>query len=318
MTSMTVSRTVGIVLAATFVAANGQSANPFRLGFSRSLFTDVNDTDAKAAIKAWAQTVATERDINMDPSAHLFDRLPDMVSAMKQGKVDAMSVVLQEYAALAREVELGPWFVTKTSGALHEEYVLLAHRDSGISGLEALRGKRLSLHYAARTCLASDWLDFLLSENGYAPSTDGFFGETRRVPKVSTAVLPVFFRKSDACLVAKSSFETLCELNPQLGRKLHALCTSPRLVPAVMCFRKGFESREKDRLLTALRELHTTPAGEQVLTIFMAQSLEQVDTKPLEKTAAFLTNVEARRAQYRAATGITTPLAEQKSGAAHE
>jgi hypothetical protein len=54
------------------------NAPPFRVGFSRRLFTDVNENDAKtASIRAWAQTVARERGIHMDPVAQLYDGIAE-------------------------------------------------------------------------------------------------------------------------------------------------------------------------------------------------------------------------------------------------
>lgn len=282
-------------------AATEHVALPFRVGFSTRLFTEVNDTDAKASIKAWAQTVARERGINMSPSAQLYDRTGEMVVAMKQGAVDAMSVTFDEYMAISDEVETSHWFVTQTAGSLYEEYVLLVRTDSGIADLRTLEGRSIVFHDAARTSLAMDWLDHLVISHGHNEAAEGFFETIRKVGKVSAAVLPVFFGKADAAVVADSTFKLMCELNPQLRRDLKTIARSPSLVPAIMCFRKDFESPEKERVMTALRELHQTPAGEQVLMIFQSQALVLVDERPLKETAAFIK--ETRRLRLEAGSG---------------
>ena len=101
--------------------------------------------------------------------------------------------------------------------------------------------------------------------------------------------------------MAESSFDVMSELNPQLRRDLRVLARSRPLVPAILCFRADFESPEKERVLTALRELHKTPAGEQVLMIFQSEELVSIDEDPLRETAAFLEETERLRASSRGA-----------------
>jgi phosphonate transport system substrate-binding protein len=278
-----------LILGVAMAGNVGQGgAPPFRIGFSTTLFTDVNDVDAKASIKVWAQTVARERGINMHPTAQLYDHIEDLVGAMQRDEVDAVSLTFDEYVLLAEEVETDHWFLTRTTGTLYEEYILLANADAGIEDLEALEGHTILLHRTARTGLAPDWLDHAVISRGFAKSAKSYFGSISEVGKASAAVLPVFFGKADAAVVADSHFEVMAELNPQLRRKLKVIAKSPPLVPAIMCFRKEFESPEKERLMAALGELHMTPAGEQVLTIFQSQALVQVDEGPLRATAAFV------------------------------
>ena len=50
----------------------------------------------------------------------------------------------------------------------------------------------------------------------------------------------LFFRTVDACLVTESGFQTIVEMNPQVGRRLRVLASSPRIVPFVTCFHSDF------------------------------------------------------------------------------
>ena len=282
------------LVVANIVTTADESAQPFRVGFARNLFTDVNDTDARASVKAWGLSITKEYGIRIDPTAHLFENPAEMISAMQRGEVDALSLLFSEYEELAARVELGPWFVTQIAKEVFEHYILLVHEDAGIIDPSSLQGSLLLLHNNGRMCLAPDWMDRLAMEHTFR-NASVLFGEIRTVPKVTGAVLPVFFRKADACVVSESSFETVREMNPQLGLKLRVLAKSPPLLPAVMCFRKDFESPEKERLMQALRELHTTPAGKQVLTIFQAEALVEVTENVLKETMTFLAEIERMR-----------------------
>jgi len=274
----------------------GQLSVPFRVGFHRGLFTDLPEADARAAVMAWGMAVARERGIEVDPSTQLFDHPQEIVNALRHGSVDSVSAGFPEYAVIAAQVPTGPWFLTQTSGALFEEYVLLAHAQAGHGSLAALQGALLLLHGSARMSLARDWLDLLVMGSGQIGGAQAFFGEVRQVKKASGAALPVFFGQADACVVTQSAFDTLCELNPQLGRSLVVLDRSRPLVPAVMFFRSTYDSPDKASLITALNELHRTPAGQQVLALFQSEALVQVDEKPLKETQAFLAEVRSLRA----------------------
>jgi phosphonate transport system substrate-binding protein len=277
------------------------------------MFTDVNENDAKASIRAWAQTVARERGINMDPVAQLYNGTAEVIAAMKKGEVDAVSVLFDEYLAVSQQVEISNRFMTQTSGNLFEEYVLLIHVDGPIRDLAALRGQSLVLHSGARTCLAADWLDTLLLSNGWS-RMDGFFKEVRKLPKLSPTVLQVFFHQADACVVAKSGFNTLCELNPQLRSKLKILFFSPPLAPALLCFRKDFDSPEKDKIMAAFERLHETLAGQQVLTIFQSEKLVPISQDQLADTETFLREARRLRAAVDPARRIKPAAVSTSSG----
>lgn len=246
----------------------------FRIAFSSGMFTEVHPNDAKAAVKVWGQTIARERGIETDSDAAIFADFNEMSHALRTDRVDAVGMTVVEYEKLRSDTQLSPIYVTQSGGNAREQYLLLVHSESGIAGLGNLQGRSLIVSQNVRACLAQAWLDTLLIQKGFKAASE-FMGSITPMKKPSQAVLPVFFRKSDACVIARSAFSTLCELNPQLEKKLKILESSPDVVPAVFAFRGGYASPVKDRLMDALRRLHETPAGQQVLTIFLADRLEE-------------------------------------------
>ena len=52
------------------------------------MFTDVNENDAKAAVKAWAQTIARERGIETDPDPSIITGLSALTAALRNKQVD--------------------------------------------------------------------------------------------------------------------------------------------------------------------------------------------------------------------------------------
>ncbi|MBI5382926.1 MAG: PhnD/SsuA/transferrin family substrate-binding protein [Opitutae bacterium] len=242
------------------------------IGFSSSMFSEVNENDAKAAVKVWGQTVARTEGIQVEPDPKIIQGMPALLQAVRNHTVDMLSLSIKEYILLRHETQFSPIFVAYIDGKISEEYVLLVHREGRIKTLADLRGRTLSLQQNVRTTLATEWLDTLLIQNGLRPAHE-FCGSINPYPKLSKAVLPVFFRQSDACIVTQGGYYTMCELNPQIGRQLQVLASSPKIVPAVLCFRADYKPEFRNRVFNALRTLHQNPAGQQVLSVFQSERL---------------------------------------------
>ena len=286
-----------ILLAVTILpcaAAAQGDGQPFRVGFSSTMFTDVNESDAKAAVKVWAQTIARERGIETDPDPCILTGMTELASALRNKQVDMVALLTEEYRALSPAVRLTSFFVGYVGGRAEEEYVLLAHCDSGIESVVDLKGRRLIIQHKPAASLATRWLDSVLLEKGLRPTAE-FLGRVSQNTKLSRVVLPVFFRQSDACLVTRTGFDTMSELNPQIGKALKILATSPKVIPGLLCFRADYASAFKDKILAGLRELHLSPAGQQVLTIFQGEKLEEIPPAGLQSTLDLLTHCEKLR-----------------------
>jgi phosphonate transport system substrate-binding protein len=109
-------------------------------------------------------------------------------------------------------------------------------------------------------------------EAGEDPSGVLFGRQTKEV-KAAKVILPVFFGQADACVVPRTSFMDMAELNPQVGEQLRILATSPEVVSSFLCFREGYASRYRPQIEAAIRDLHLSSAGKQVLTVFGCEQI---------------------------------------------
>lgn len=246
---------------------------PFRLGFTSCMFSDVNENDARAAVRAWGALIANEQNVPTSPDPAIFKDIAALRRSLHEKEVDAVGITLIEYAQLLPEIHFAPIFITYNAGSMTERYVLLAHREGTVKTLADLRDRSLYLHSNPRACLAPLWLDTLLVEQGH-PKVNHFVGTIIQNTKLSNVVLSVFFRQVDACIVTRSGFDTMSELNPQLAQQLSVLAESPTVVPAVFAFRADYNPSFKEKLIAGINTLKTTPAGRQVLTIFHSENIE--------------------------------------------
>jgi hypothetical protein len=287
-------RTAAILIGASLIPlavagrpSSSLAQDTFRVGFSSSVFTDVNENDARGAIKVWGEMVARERHIPVETVPLFFRDLATMEGSLRQGELDVLALNVIEYAHLLQQTHLAPIFLPRSAGGFAETYILLAHRRGPVTKTADLRGKHLRLYKNPRACLAPAWLDVVLVRNGSKPLAR-LAGTITADTKISNVVLPVFFRQVDACLVTRSGFELMTELNPQIGQELVVLAESEAVVPTVFAFKADFGSPYREDILSGVAELGTTVAGKQVLTIFHSESIKEHPASSLDSALKLL------------------------------
>ena len=289
-----------LMMTGVFIApkyAGSESGTPFRIGFSAATFGYVNENDAMAAVRVWAQAIAQEKGIPADPQPKVFKSFDEITGALGQKAVDCINITLIEYEKLSKRVAGGNIVLAVKGGSVMEEYVLVAHRASGIEKLSDLKGRTLGLLQSSRTVLSEVWLNTLLLRTGLGPA-DGFFKQIFSHVKIDKAVLTVFFRQMDACLVTLSAFKTMIELNPQIGQQLTTIETSPPVVPNVFFFRADYNSPVKGQVMNEIGMLHLSPAGRQILTVFQADSLQENPLNTLDGSLELLAEHQRLRNHF--------------------
>lgn len=251
------------------------------------MFTEVNEGDARAAMKVWITTIGTERGIPVDPDPHFCRSVDEVIGLGKTLGVDAMGFTAPEFPELQRHFKFDRIAVSTFAGSITENYLLLVHQDSGLAGLKQLQGRSLNVLLGPRTSLATHWLDTVLLEARLG-RVSTFFGKTSPHYKPSPVALQVFFRQADACLITRASFNLLGELNPQLAKKLRILAESPSLVPSGFGFCANGPSGQGSRVLSEMTRLLESPAGRQILALTQSESIRDCPLSVLDSSLELL------------------------------
>lgn len=273
-------------------AAPGVDAQPFfrfRLAVTESMIgRTVNEGDAKLAMAAWADEVGKQSGFQVD--VHV-SKMQKLVREVHDHQVDGFTLNTLELLEVEHYAS-SSLVMDEANAAGGDEYLILANEDSGIRTLADLRHKTLTVLDNPRMCLAPMWLEILLAASKLG-TPEEFFARPVEQSKLSRVVLPVYFRQADACLVTRHGFNTMCELNPQLGHKLRVLATSPKLITTFMAFHKDCSPSVTQRCETALASLHKTPAGQQALTLFESSRLVVADMSVLRVRSTSSGNISA-------------------------
>ena len=184
-----------------------------------------------------------------------------------------------EWFAVRRSMAADNLLAVVQSGTVTEKYIILVHRESGYNRVQDLKGKNLIVLDNTRASLAWPWLSDFLEKQSLAAKD--FFSTLKFEKKLNKAVLPVFFKQTDACLVTQKGFETMSELNPQISQQLKIVGESEFYIPAILGFRKGYHSALKGLIVRDIQKFAGSASGRQLLTIFQMEGMRQISINDL-------------------------------------
>ena len=306
-----------VLLASTPVVICGQAraegggdrSGSIRVGYLRNLFSDVDVRDAQVAIEVWMKQVADEMGLSVDTKTVFFDDIPSITRALEAGDIDALTLPPLDFLRLRDKVPLEPLTVGVAQGKVTDSYIVLVRRDRGIATLEQLHGLKLAAQSgrAARPP-ALMWLETLLMRRGPWRLED-FFGAVKESRRSSQAILGVFFQQFDACLVTRRAYDTMVELNPQLGRELTVLHGSPGLMREMVCARAGYDEERKRILMEGAFRLQHYSKGRQILELFGLDRIVPFESSYLEPIVELLEEHDSleRKSGAKPTRGTTTP-----------
>lgn len=257
----------------------------FRLGVSTRTFPAANRNDALAALRVWVDTVFREKNLRGSAEITVYESGDALRAAYERGDIDAATLTTEETMLLGMQPD--HIYLPSQAHGFHVRYVLLIHRDGGIENLVDLTSRKVVFFNNQYTVLALPWLETLFTEVA-GQRVDTREMDLEELDNPSKAILQVFFHQAQGALVTMEAFELACELNPQLRNELLVLHESPPLVPKMFVFRPDWKGVGRDQLEEAMLNLHTTPGGQQVLTVFQSSRLIRHPASVLDPTRRFI------------------------------
>jgi len=266
---------------------------PVRLAISEAVIGDVNLNDARAAMQVWVKRLTANLKVALDPK--LFSTSQEIVERARRGQLDAIALTVVEYRQIASLLDASQ-IVNAAGDAGTVQYLILARQGGAIKRLADLKGRRFCMLTGPKMFVAPAWLSATMEERHFG-TPEQFFGPTVSDAKFSRVVLPVFFGQADSCLTTRLGFETMCELNPQVGRELFTLASSPAMTVSFYIFRKNFRNAEREKVIKAISGLRRSPDGQELATLFQFDELKVMDAGCLTAALNLLDRADLARAR---------------------
>ncbi|MCP4119231.1 MAG: phosphate/phosphite/phosphonate ABC transporter substrate-binding protein [Desulfobacteraceae bacterium] len=282
-----------MVLSPVAVSAKQADAGDFRtvgVGYIASTISGVDKRDAKVALDIMVGKIVERKFPEVQSSSVIYPDMEAAEHAVENNDIDIMTMLSINYLEIRDRNILIPKYIGSIGREPEEKYVLLVKKEHNIKALSELRNKKIITQKGGNGVLSLMWLDTLLMEQSL-PESRFFFNSVKKNSKVSMAVLPVFFGQADACIVPRNAYETMVELNPQIGKKLNVLSESPGFLVTISCFRSGMAENSRKIIEEQFDTLDENPEYHQILILFHLKSVNRY--KP-----EYLLNVEKLYNKY--------------------
>lgn len=278
------------------------SVRVIRIGYAAGILSHVDGRDARVAIELWTTQLIGDLGLTLKTSAHSFPGLVSLGVAINNNGVDLVMLSALDFLRIKYQVALDPFLVGTTESGFNKQYVLLSHKDVQSDNLTFFKNKKMVIHtYSKSDDLPRLWLETLLMKNGITSITD-FFKEITEAPIASSAILSVFFKQSDLCLVAQNAFQTAAELNPQLANDLKILDQSPGFLESVVCFRADYDEKMKQLIRDRSVIIQSYPKGEQILTLFQLKRMIHYEDSYVNSLETLLEEHDALQSKLKTKT----------------
>lgn len=258
---------LGATIACALVApVRAQVPTQFKVVFSQAVSDYANQADVSAAIAKWTSFIGNLLEPGRPLSHIMVADAAGVVTAVHASAADFSVMTSLEFLEVESRLEAEPLMTYRMSAETQTRYVLVT--TAGVTSLAALAGRSLQLLNAnAAPQPSALWLEVLLAEAKLPPPAR-HFSDLVDAKKATQALLAVYFGRSQAALVPRDAYLTALELNPDVGRKVTVLATSPPLLRTVVCASRRIDARTRTRWSAALGKAHEQPAAAQLFTLF--------------------------------------------------
>ncbi len=255
-------------------------SNPkvIKIGFYLDGIDQLEFKDNMLAIKAWFNILAKE--VGEEIDVIYYSDLLKLEKDFKEHKIEYVSINLYHYLNNKKRFDSyisEYWSIRKGEEKL-DDYLIIVHEDSKIDGLKDISNKTIAIKN-------KNYLDtlFLNKELSKEKNLDGN-NKLKTVKSFSRAVLDVFFKKYDVCVVPKYSFELASELNPILNKRLKVISSSgPTFLPVIAFFHKNTKQILKDKFEQSVKNMKNTVAGKNIFNLFKMEELYRVEKDVIVK-----------------------------------
>jgi hypothetical protein len=251
------------------------------LAYLETGLKDLNDANRHAALQLLSKELTRGSDLEFQVVA--LQSMPEMLEMFAAGKLNY--IIINSYLYLTDRLKLQYylndelWAIQRAEDA-NEEYVLVVANDYNYKNINSLSGKSISVH--KDYLLQKFYLNYLIQKQTGLP-VDKFFKRIKETRTDSQAVLDVFFRTSDSCLVPQYVVNLVAELNPAVLQGIHIVHHSGAdFIPAIVLVSKNNPMYIGNIVRKNLLTLSESTRGQEILNLFSIKSIRLSNAAALQ------------------------------------
>jgi len=268
-----------------FLFTSLQASNFIRVGYDLGSANTLSKKDMTLASDIWITEIAS--DIGFKAVTTAYEDPAEMAKDFMQGNLDYIAssgFIFVKYFNLSL---LEDGFSQGYLNGEKETFIFLVNKKSNIKRLQDITTQQIAIQRDDKI------ISLYLQNRTKDEKTLNIQGYKTR----QRALLKLFFGKVEVAVSTNKSFDLAIELNPQIGKEIKVLHTTGLQATAFGFFSKSFNEESKQKLLNTTKNIHKTPKGRQLLTLYKT---EIITTSKIEELKPFKELYEKN--QYRKKT----------------
>lgn len=266
----------------------------FIIAYTDKMLADIGPKDMATAMQMYVDEIA--RQAGYHGKTYRYGSIDELVSKALAGEVDFLALTSVDYLRLKKKLDLDLTLGQVKGGKIGAKYLILTNENKGYSKLADLKDKKLLVPKGDDIALL--YLNTTLLKQKLA-ETKQFFSVVEEKNTPSQAVLPVFFGQADACVITDVSLKTMVELNPQLGKAMKVLISSPEFVTSVTAFRRSVSADIQQTTRDYGLKLKEQARGRQILMLFKIDGLKEIQETDLGSIKELMSEYDRVKAAKR-------------------
>jgi len=243
-----------------------------RFGITSGHLSESAMKDTKAAFEMWLRRLARKKGYETSKEVKYCKTLDEADSALAKGEINSIGLSAIEYLSMKQKNQVIPLLSYFKNNSPYETYLLMVHQESPYRSIRDLRGKSIIVEEGRKGIGPLYWLDTLLRESGL-PEHKVFFAGMKKEESANKSAVPLYFKQTDACIITRSSYRVLSEMNPQCTRSLRVLKESLPLVQNMVCVSRSFPDKVKEDFVNVGSNMALDVEGKQILMLFQLDAL---------------------------------------------
>ena len=226
----------------------------------------VTPTEIVEAVKPFQSYISEH--LNCETKVVIIHTVPDMIEALKQGKIDFAYVSNLDYIRIKQALDITPLVMVVKAGSKTYKSLFIVRGDSNFNNISQLQGKKFI--YTDRNSAHGYIFPNLYVRKNYNKPLEEFFGQTITGKKDCDSILAVLYKKADVASVSNQTLDIMAQLKPRLSREIKTLNESQPFVQGpIFCYKKNFSDESFIKRFTdELLKMDKITEGKQTLLLF--------------------------------------------------
>lgn len=237
---------------------------------SNEIILNLKGADAQAAMEFTMKNVLSDEYEDIDKiKPEIVNSFDEITDRIEEKKADIIGISSFDFFEYKNELTVTPIFFVQRGKEPGTKYVIVTNNNSNINSLSDLKSKKILTFADNERRLVNYWL-FVEMKKAKINMPDEIVDLFVPILKPTKRVFSVFFDKADGCILTKEQFEIMCEINPQLKKKLKILYESPLYLTNIFCSNNNSTKAGIQLANKFINEMNQAQSGAELLKLFKA------------------------------------------------